>query len=377
MQKAGLFVVLAVLLAACAPAATTLPAETKTAATSAPVATETPAATATAEPSPTPTLVPLEIVEWHEYAYTNLADPNNTDTHVEVLIRNPNSVPVRIDRDTGELRFVTATGEIAYANPNPTYYIWQGEWMLPGETAALSACVCFMSSGLEPQEWENLELVMPLEEATNLSYTLDVEVTTGAVIDIAEAHLGGSGYGIQLTLANTSEHVLESIPMRIHVYAEDGSFLGVIGYGNAVVSFTQDIGIQPGDTGDGIDIIDIEYYDANRMSFEVHAIGLIALEAEAPEMPSDAPIAEWRGIPVMPGAMAGMETDDSYQFTTLATMDEIVLYYETELAALGYQIEKVVDPAYTILYIESDGASGAVAIAALGSMNGVAITLND
>jgi hypothetical protein len=321
--------------------------------------------------------LPLEIVEWHEYPYTNLADPNNTDTHVEVLIRNPNNVPVRLDRDTGELRFVTSAGEIAYANPNATFYIWQGEWMLAGETAALSACVCFMSSGLEPQEWESLELVMPLEEATDLAYTPDVEVSTGAIIDIAEAHLGGSGFGVELFLANTSEHVLESIPMRVHVYAEDGSFLGVIGYGNAVVSFTEDVGIQPGDTGNGIEFIEIEYYDANRMSFETHAIGLLAQEPETQELPSDAPLAEWEGIPVMPGAVGGMAADDGYQFTTLVPLDEIVLYYETELAALGYQIEKVVDPAYTILYISSGNASGAVAIASMGGINAVAITLSN
>lgn len=368
-----------VLLAACAPAAGTQPA-TEVAADSAPAATETPAPTelpATATPSPTPALLPLEIVEWHEYPYTNLADPNNTDTHVEVLIRNPNSVPIRMDQNVGELRFVNAAGETAYANPNPTYYVWQGEWMLPGETAALSACVCFMSSGLERQEWESLELVMPLEEATNLAYTPDVEITTGEIIDIAAAHLGGSGYGIELSLTNTSEHVLESVPMRIHVYAEDGSFLGVIGYGNAVVSFTEDVGIQPGDTGTGIDVIEIEYYDAYRMTFEVHAIGILAQEADPVELPSDEPLTEWNGIPIMPGAIGGLDLEDGYQFTTLASVEEITLYYEAELAALGFQIEKVVDPAYTILYINSDNVSGAVAIAALGGMNAVAITLNE
>ena len=31
----------------------------------------------------------LEILEWAEFPYANLADPSNTDTHVEVLIRNP------------------------------------------------------------------------------------------------------------------------------------------------------------------------------------------------------------------------------------------------------------------------------------------------
>jgi hypothetical protein len=374
MQKA-LFIATFLLLTACgstAPQITDAPSVP-------PTASETAAPTNTPEPLFTPTQanLPLEIVEWHEYPYTNLADPNNTDTHVEMLIRNPNNVPVRLDQNAGELRFLNSAGETLYANPNPVFYIWRGEWMLAGETAALSACVCFMSSGLEPQAWESLELIMPLEEATDLAYTPDVEVTTGEVIDLAVAHLGGSGFGLEMFLANTSDQVLESIATRVHVFAADGSFLGVIGYGNAVVSFTEDVGIQPGDTGNGIEVIEIEYYDATRMTFEVHAIGILPEEAEAFELPSDAPLTVWQGIPIMPGAIGGMEADDGYQFTTLAPIEEIVLYYEAELTALSYSIEKVVDPTYTILYITKDDASGAVAIAALGSMNAVAITLNN
>jgi hypothetical protein len=226
--------------------------------------------------TPTPELLPLQIVEWSEYPYTNLADPSNTDTHVEVLIHNPNDVPVRIDQNAGELRFANSAGEVVYSNPNPTFYIWQGEWMLPNETAALSACVCFNSSGLEKQDWETLELVMPLQLATGLAYTPDVEVTTGEVIDLAAAHLGGSGFGLEMTLTNTSDQVLESIATRIQVYDAEGRYLGTIGYGNAVVSFIEDVGIQPGATGTGIEVIEIEYYDARRMTFEVHALGILA-----------------------------------------------------------------------------------------------------
>jgi hypothetical protein len=272
-EHCATLVLLVSALAACtAPAATT--ASQPTAA-----ATTAPAASATVSPAPsltpTPALLELEIVEWHEFPYTNLADPSNTDTHVEMLIHNPNNVPIRIDQNAGELRFVNSAGETVYANPNPVFYIWQGEWMLPNETAALSACVCFVSSGLEPQAWESLELLMPVEEATGLAYTTDVEVTTGDIIDLAAAHLGGSGFGLEMHLANTSDQVLESIAMRVQVYGADGSYIGTIAYGNAVVSFTEDVGIQPGDTGSGIEVIDIEYY-TGPMTFEVHALGILA-----------------------------------------------------------------------------------------------------
>jgi hypothetical protein len=239
--------------------------------------TATAVATATLEPSPTapPELLALEIIEWGEYPYANLADPANTDTRVEVLIRNPNDVPVRLDRDNEELRFLNAAGETAYANPNPFLYIWEGEWMLPGETAPLSACVCFWSSGLEKQPWEALEFSVPLEVASDIAYTLDVEVTLGEFFSLADAHLGGSGEGAEVTLTNTSDQVLESIPMRVLAHDADGKYVGVATFGNAVVSFTENISIQPGDTANGVLVNEIDYY-TGPMTYEVNAIGILA-----------------------------------------------------------------------------------------------------
>ena len=247
------------------------PAVTETAE---PTATET----ATPEPSPTPTevaLLPLELVEWAEFRYANPADPANTDTHVEVLIRNPNDVPVRIDQDGVDLRFVNSAGAVVFSNKNPFFYVWEGAWMLPGETAALSACVCFWTSGVEKQEWETLEWVVPLESATDIAYTEDVEVILGEWFSLAEAHLGGAGLGAEITLANTSDQVLESIPLR--VLARDGlrRYVGIATFGNAVASFVEDIDIQPGDTASGVVVNDIDYFDGP-MTYEVNAIGILA-----------------------------------------------------------------------------------------------------
>jgi hypothetical protein len=257
-----------------------VPAETPSpTAELAPIETIAPTEAATLEPSttPTPALLNIEILEWSEFPYANLADPANTDTRVEVLIRNPNDVPVRIDQDGAELKFVNAAGEVVYSNPNPFLYVWEGSWMLPGETAALSACVCFWSSSLQKQDWTTLELTAPLEAATDLAYTLDVEVTIGEFFSLAEAHLGGSGVGAEITLANTSDQVLESIPLRVFAYDASGRYVGMVTFGNAVGSFTENISIQPGDTANGVVVSEIDYIDPSvPLTYEVAAIGILA-----------------------------------------------------------------------------------------------------
>jgi hypothetical protein len=233
----------------------------------------------TSEPSATPTasLLDLEIVEWSEFPYADLADPSNTDTHVEVLIRNPNDVPVRIDQTRVELGFVNAAGEVVYSNPNPFFYIWEGSWMLPGETAALSACVCFWTSGIQKQDWESLKLTAPLEVATELAYTLDVEVTVGEFFSLAETHLGGDGLAAEITMSNTGDQVLESIPLRVFAYDASGRYVGMATFGNAVASFTEATSIQPGETASGLVVSDINYIDMSvPLTYEVAAIGILA-----------------------------------------------------------------------------------------------------
>lgn len=344
-------------------------------------------ATTTPEPSltPTATLLDLEILEWSEWPYANLADPSNTDTHVEVLIRNPNDFPVRVNREMAELRFINAAGEAVYTNPSSVFYIWQGEWMLPGEIAALSACVCFWTSGIERQAWESLELIAPLDMATDIAYTLDVEVKLGEVVDIAAAHLGGSGFALETTFTNTSEKVLESVPHRVLARDASGRFIGVAFAGNAVASFTENIAIQPGDTATGLNVIEIEYAGTNAplsFTYEVAAIGIPYQAVEAtPEvdLPSGTPLADWNGIPIIPGAIAGEAVDGTYQFTIAADIAVIATFYDTELTNLGFEVESAVDETegQAIVNFQKDGTSGMVVIVPLGGgLNGVAIVIN-
>ena len=332
----------------------------------------TPTVTVTPEPSlrPTQTVLDLEIVEWSEWPYASPADPSNTDTHVEVLIRNPNDFPVKVNNDEDELRLINAAGEVVFTNPSSFFYIWQGDWMLPGETAALSACVCFWTRGMEKQDWESLELIAPLEIATNIAYTLDVEVTLGEIINLAEAHLGGSGLGIETTLTNTSDQVLESIPHRVLARDASGRYVGVAFAGNAVVSFTENISIQPGDTATGINVIEIDYIDINvPLTYEVAAIGIPAQTTATQEFawPTGASAGEWRGIPIMPDAVGSEIFSNEYQFATQADLDEIVRFYETELSNLGFELDLTVDEnaGYAILAFHKEGTTGQVAIAPL------------
>jgi len=182
---------------------------------------------------------------------------------------------VRIDQDRVDLRFVNSAGAVVYSNENPFFYVWEGSWMLPGEIASLSACVCFWTSGVEKQEWHALDLVVPVAPATDIAYTTDVEVVLGEWFSLAEAHLGGSGVGAELTLTNTGDQVLESISLRVLARDASGRYIGMATFGNAVASFTEDVAIQPGDTANGVVVNEIDFFNGP-MTYEVHAIGILA-----------------------------------------------------------------------------------------------------
>lgn len=86
------------------------------------------------------------------------------------------------------------------------------------------------------------------------------------------------------------------------------------------------------------------------------AIGLIATACTSPAPTDSQPpsttaptvaataaasgeLAEWQGIPIMPGAIDGVETSEGYEFSTQATIEEITEFYESALIELGYSID--------------------------------------
>jgi hypothetical protein len=58
-----------------------------------------------------------------------------------------------------------------------------------------------------------------------------------------------------------------------------------------------------------------------------------------PASASETPVmaAEWGGIPIMPGAVAGEGDEESYVFKIRATPQQIWEYYELELGKLGWK----------------------------------------
>lgn len=340
----------------------------------------TAAETVTPEPSATPTLtlLDLEIAEWFEHAIPNLVDPSITDTNIQVLVHNPNDFPVYVNTREMEFRLLNAAGEVVYTVGSSYFSLWEGSWMLAGDSTGFKICACFQTSGLETQEWESIELFAPLEPATDVVYTTDIEVTLGEPFDIAEAHLGGSGTGIPITMTNIGDQPLKSIPMRIIARDASGRYIGMAAFGNSVVSFTEDISIQPGDSLYGSNVSEIDYFDGP-LTYEAVAIGIIAQAAAAQEsvLPSGTPLTEWEGIPIMPGVISGEATDDVYQFTIRATVDEITSYYETELTNLGHELQTTEEgTGYSSLYFSNGSTTIVLFIAPLGDLTGVAITIS-
>lgn len=331
------------------------------------------------EPSATPTitLLDLEIVEWFEYLSPRRADPSNTDMTIQILVHNPNDIPVYVNTSEMEFRLLNAAGEVVYSVASSYFSLWEGSWMLAGDSTGFQICACFQTSGLETQEWETIELFAPLEPATDVAYTTEIEATLAEPIDLAEAHLGGSGTGIPIIMKNISNQTLKSIPMRVIARDSNGRYIGMAGFGNSVVSFTENISIQPGDSLDGILDSEIDYFDGP-LTYEVVAIGLIAQVATTPEsvLPSGTPVAEWQGIPIMPNAISGEATDDVYQFTIRATVDEVTNYYKTALPNIGYEFQTAEEgTGYTSLYFSNGITTITLFIAPLGDITGVAITI--
>jgi hypothetical protein len=53
--------------------------------------------------------------------------------------------------------------------------------------------------------------------------------------------------------------------------------------------------------------------------------------------PKSPPVSEWKGIPIMPQAIAGDESEGVYVFRIAATSDDIQEYYKTNLPNLGWE----------------------------------------
>ena len=55
-------------------------------------------------------------------------------------------------------------------------------------------------------------------------------------------------------------------------------------------------------------------------------------------VPQGPPLSEWNGIPIMPNAIAGEADTQGYRFTTAASREEILSFYQREIPDLGWEM---------------------------------------
>jgi len=61
------------------------------------------------------------------------------------------------------------------------------------------------------------------------------------------------------------------------------------------------------------------------------------VDAVAALLPEGQPLAEWKGIPIMPNSIAGEGDEEGYVFTIKATPQQVQDFYQTKLEKLGWQ----------------------------------------
>ena len=89
-------------------------------------------------------------------------------------------------------------------------------------------------------------------------------------------------------------------------------------------------------------------------------------------LPEGEALAEWRGIPIMPDATAGEEDEDIYTFVIEASPDDVLAYYERELAKQDYVLMAIgINDAGEMKMLMFTGGNGALSIFFIPSEEGL------
>ena len=78
--------------------------------------------------------------------------------------------------------------------------------------------------------------------------------------------------------------------------------------------------------------------------------------------PEGQPASDWKGIPIMPGAIAGAGDEEGYVFTVKATPQEIQDYYQLELGKLGWKPMATGDGSSSTMLVFTNNASATLSI---------------
>ncbi len=93
------------------------------------------------------------------------------------------------------------------------------------------------------------------------------------------------------------------------------------------------------------------------------------------QTPASQPIAEWNGIPIMPGAIAGEGDEEGYVFTIKATSQQVQEYYQLELERLGWQLWAQENSGSSLTLIFMDSASATLTVSTLSKVDEVLVLL--
>jgi len=85
-------------------------------------------------------------------------------------------------------------------------------------------------------------------------------------------------------------------------------------------------------------------------------------------IPEGQPDSEWKGIPIMPGAIAGDGDEEGYVFTIKSTPQQVQEYYQLELGKLGWQLFATGDgdPSRMLMFMDVASTTLTVSIIARG-----------
>lgn len=88
----------------------------------------------------------------------------------------------------------------------------------------------------------------------------------------------------------------------------------------------------------------------------VDVFGFINLPTATPT-PTEKPLRDWEGIPIMPNAITGESGNRKYVYTIYASPDEVRKFYEQELEKLGWNMFKNVD-GHMLLFTKDTETTG-------------------
>lgn len=207
-------------LTACSPQTATIQTSRPTAPSNTPAP---PTAAAISEPSPTATDTSpqLEVVEWYRWSEPAAFEGDIPNTYVEILIRNPYDFPVNVYEPA--VQFLNA-GEVVMRTRDIDLYMYaDAGWnmILPGETVPGRIIAWPNRFVTEIPEWDTFTITADLEEATQIPYTTDLDISTGSFT------YGDNGFfSAKGIVTNTSGQPLKTILLRVIARNASGGFVG-------------------------------------------------------------------------------------------------------------------------------------------------------